>query len=388
MSHNSEQKACAACCSAESMLRAVRWVGNPQDCGRLPHWRSMTRDVGPDVLCTLRTARSGLAVVLRCTVQPVHKGCMGGVRLKRLLVVIRLIFLFQVRGRVGFGLGLCERTGALVSVKEYVGAHFMHTTKCNKHAQNCHSCSLTFCDVASHICTVHITPHISAYSHGTEPPFGGLRCREENSSYSLDVQWTFMCSHTVPELCISVLKAGQCPFTNIRSLKYYPPAFLMHQCSASAPLQSNVPFMGGRLSSRPCSPGHVGESLCTGMAAFKGERASNNSFSSFQTIQVYEAPHPLIVAGMILSEHHQPLAPLFFVGGSGLGLLFLWSRMQVNGGALVLRASFFYHSPLVPVFAPTSPNNLGYFLAVSKKLAHPLHPVYDDGKGGGWKWWE
>ena len=21
-------------------------------------------------------------------------------------------------------------------------------------------------------------------------------------------------------------------------------------------------------------------------------------------------------------------------------------------------------------------------------LANPLHPVYDDGKGGGWKWWE
>ena len=52
------------------------------------------------------------------------------------------------------------------------------------------------------------------------------------------------------------------------------------------------------------------------------------------------------------------------------------------------RASFFDHSPPVPVFAPTSPNNLEYLLAVSKNLAHPLHPVYDDGKGGGWKWWE
>ena len=49
------------------------------------------------------------------------------------------------------------------------------------------------------------------------------------------------------------------------------------------------------------------------------------------------------------------------------------------------RASFFYHSPLVPVFAPTSPNNLEYLLAVSNNLAHP---VYDDGMGGGWKWWE
>ena len=53
------------------------------------------------------------------------------------------------------------------------------------------------------------------------------------------------------------------------------------------------------------------------------------------------------------------------------------------------RASFFDHSPPVPVFAPTSPNNLEYLLAVSKNLAHPLHPVYDNGKGGGcWKWWE
>ena len=24
---------------------------------------------------------------------------------------------------------------------------------------------------------------------------------------------------------------------------------------------------------------------------------------------------------------------------------------------------------------------------MSKKLAHPLHPLYDHGKGGGWKWW-
>ena len=46
-------------------------------------------------------------------------------------------------------------------------------------------------------------------------------------------------------------------------------------------------------------------------------------------------------------------------------------------------ASFFEHYPPVPVFAPTSPNNLEYLLAVSKKLAHPLHPVHDDGKGGG-----
>ena len=52
------------------------------------------------------------------------------------------------------------------------------------------------------------------------------------------------------------------------------------------------------------------------------------------------------------------------------------------------RASFFDHSPPVPVFAPTSPNILQYLLAVSNNLAHSLHPVSDNGKGGGWKWWE
>ena len=47
------------------------------------------------------------------------------------------------------------------------------------------------------------------------------------------------------------------------------------------------------------------------------------------------------------------------------------------------RASVFDHRLSVPVFAPPLPNNLEYLLAVSKNLAHPLHPVYDDGKGGG-----
>ena len=41
-----------------------------------------------------------------------------------------------------------------------------------------------------------------------------------------------------------------------------------------------------------------------------------------------------------------------------------------------------------PCFCPPPPNNLEYLLAMSKNLAHPLHPVHDDGKGGGWKWWE
>ena len=54
----------------------------------------------------------------------------------------------------------------------------------------------------------------------------------------------------------------------------------------------------------------------------------------------------------------------------------------------ISQASFFDHSPPVPVFAPPSPNNPECLLAASKNLAHPLHPVCDDGKGGGWKWWE
>ena len=37
---------------------------------------------------------------------------------------------------------------------------------------------------------------------------------------------------------------------------------------------------------------------------------------------------------------------------------------------------------------PPSPKNLEYLLAMSKNLARLLHPVYNDGKDGGWKWWE
>ena len=64
-------------------------------------------------------------------------------------------------------------------------------------------------------------------------------------------------------------------------------------------------------------------------------------------------------------------------------------RNLVSWRALGMRwVSFFDHTPPVPVFAPTPENNLEYLLALYKNLAHPLHPVYDNGKGGGWKWWE
>ena len=50
---------------------------------------------------------------------------------------------------------------------------------------------------------------------------------------------------------------------------------------------------------------------------------------------------------------------------------------------------FFDNSPPVPVFAlPPQSNNLEYPHAMSKIVAHLLHLVYDDDKGGGWKWWE
>ena len=77
-------------------------------------------------------------------------------------------------------------------------------------------------------------------------------------------------------------------------------------------------------------------------------------------------------------------------GSGALGMAYVCQGFS-HGGALARRASFFDHSPPVPVFAPPpppSPNNLEYLLTVSKNLAHPLHPVYDDGKGGGRKWWE
>ena len=74
-----------------------------------------------------------------------------------------------------------------------------------------------------------------------------------------------------------------------------------------------------------------------------------------------------------------------------LGRRQLEHGVALYGGALVRRARaghlFFDHSPPVPVFAPSSPNNLEYLLAVSKNFAHPLDLVSDDGKGGGWKWW-
>ena len=75
-------------------------------------------------------------------------------------------------------------------------------------------------------------------------------------------------------------------------------------------------------------------------------------------------------------------------GGGGVTVEECWSLRGSISTPGARRASFLDHSPPVPVFAPTAPNNFEYLLAVSKNLAHPLHPVYDTSKGGGWKWWE
>ena len=63
-------------------------------------------------------------------------------------------------------------------------------------------------------------------------------------------------------------------------------------------------------------------------------------------------------------------------------------RRVCHRGSISALGVFFLPFPNCACFCPPSPNNLEYHLAVSKNLAHPLHPVYDDGKGGGWKWWE
>ena len=94
----------------------------------------------------------------------------------------------------------------------------------------------------------------------------------------------------------------------------------------------------------------------------------------------------------------------FFAHGDGRGAMLhhwqaprgkqiVWGwggRMNAPG---TRRASFVLPFPSGACFCPPSPNNLlrrtsSPCLPVGKNLAHPLHPVYDDGKGGGWKWWE
>ena len=53
-------------------------------------------------------------------------------------------------------------------------------------------------------------------------------------------------------------------------------------------------------------------------------------------------------------------------------------------GSISAPGIFFLPFPTRAWFCPPSPNNLEYLLAVPKNLVHPLHAVYDDGKGGGW----
>ena len=57
-------------------------------------------------------------------------------------------------------------------------------------------------------------------------------------------------------------------------------------------------------------------------------------------------------------------------------------RFLALRGSVGAPGIFFFLGLYLP---PPSPNNLEYLWAVSKNLSHPLHPVYDNGKGGGSK---
>ena len=109
---------------------------------------------------------------------------------------------------------------------------------------------------------------------------------------------------------------------------------------------------------------------------------STTEHPSSQNVYSISPPHPppnyLQVSGSSLCG-----CPFCANLGTGRYCEPCLSGFIILEGALARRASFFDHSPPVPVFAPTSPNNLEYLLAVCKNLAHPLHSVSDDGKGGG-----
>ena len=73
--------------------------------------------------------------------------------------------------------------------------------------------------------------------------------------------------------------------------------------------------------------------------------------------------------------------------------MYVVKEHHITGGVLVRRPRAGHlltitHPCLFLPPPPPSPNNVEHLLSVSKNLAHPLHPVYDNGKGGGWKWWE
>ena len=78
-----------------------------------------------------------------------------------------------------------------------------------------------------------------------------------------------------------------------------------------------------------------------------------------------------------------------FNGSVGIAILHIFALVWGSAGISApgaRQAPFFLPFPTRACVCPPSPNNLEYLLAVSKNLAHPLHPVYDDGKGGGWKY--
>ena len=69
-------------------------------------------------------------------------------------------------------------------------------------------------------------------------------------------------------------------------------------------------------------------------------------------------------------------------------------RRACAGHLFFFSSSLFLTIPHPCLFLPPltkqsgEPSHRENLLTASKNLAHPLHPVYDDGKGGGWKWWD
>ena len=119
-------------------------------------------------------------------------------------------------------------------------------------------------------------------------------------------------------------------------------------------------------------------------------KKNTHAVSEKKTLHTLTAKEKHDVAILLYTTHiFHPWCPLRakVLGGASVSVHLSTKRGSVSAPG-ARQASFFDHSPPMPVFAPTSPNNLEYLLAVSRNLAHPLHPLHDDGKGGGWKWWE
>ena len=136
---------------------------------------------------------------------------------------------------------------------------------------------------------------------------------------------------------------------------------------------------GGMRIGRPCLNPNLGLSLTLDLLC---ERLADTLVELWSRVRTRNLARLGMLNPFVPEEQRPVLEPTAWHVGCPSNL----KRDGVNGGVLARRAYFFDHSPPVPVFAPISPNNLEYLLALSKNWAHPLHPVYDNGKGSAWKW--